>query len=176
MNTWKVKIWLSKERKELSRWNKKHSSLFHKCFLLDIKKTSKNVADTTFKVKNKFAKLLFVYTFEPVDDVFCIFPLIPVEFMSKFFLHCLHNKFTEISEFIFCWVNYPHWRIVLEVFFAIFQRDKTIALTVNAHVLLRSSLKQSSPPQTVRVRSLFPGTLLILIRTIPFDFSFLFPR
>ena len=26
--------------------------------------------------KNKFAKLLFVYTFEPVDGVFCIFQLI----------------------------------------------------------------------------------------------------
>ena len=37
LNTWKVKIWLIQERKELSRWNKKHSSLFHKCSLLDIK-------------------------------------------------------------------------------------------------------------------------------------------
>ena len=30
-------------------WNKKHSSLFHKCSLLDIKQTIKNVAYTTFK-------------------------------------------------------------------------------------------------------------------------------
>ena len=35
-DTWKVKIWLSKEYKELSKWNKKDFSLFHKCFLLDI--------------------------------------------------------------------------------------------------------------------------------------------
>ena len=28
LNTWKVKMWLSQERKELSRLNKKHSSLF----------------------------------------------------------------------------------------------------------------------------------------------------
>ena len=30
-------IWLSQERKELSKWNEKHSSLFLKCSLLDIK-------------------------------------------------------------------------------------------------------------------------------------------
>ena len=37
LNIWKVKIWLSQEQKRLSRWNKKHSSLFYKCSLLDIK-------------------------------------------------------------------------------------------------------------------------------------------
>ena len=37
MNIWKIKIWLSQERKELSRRNKKHSSLLHRCYLLDIK-------------------------------------------------------------------------------------------------------------------------------------------
>ena len=42
LNIWKVKIWLSQERKELSKWNKKH-------FLDFTKQTSKNVADTTFK-------------------------------------------------------------------------------------------------------------------------------
>ena len=36
LNIWKIKIWLSQERKELSKWNKKHFSLFHKCSLLDI--------------------------------------------------------------------------------------------------------------------------------------------
>ena len=36
LNTWKVKIWLSHKRKELSKWNKNHFSLFHKCSLLDI--------------------------------------------------------------------------------------------------------------------------------------------
>ena len=51
LNIWKVKIWLSQKRKELSRWNKKQSFLFHKCSLLGIKKqTSKKVADTTFKL------------------------------------------------------------------------------------------------------------------------------
>ena len=29
LNIWKVKIWLSQERKELSQWHKKHFSLFH---------------------------------------------------------------------------------------------------------------------------------------------------
>ena len=36
LNIWKLKIWLSQERKELSKWNKKHFSLFHKCSLLDV--------------------------------------------------------------------------------------------------------------------------------------------
>ena len=35
-NLWKVKIWLSQEWKELSKSNKKHFSLFHKCSLADI--------------------------------------------------------------------------------------------------------------------------------------------
>ena len=45
--------------------------------------------------------LLILYTLEPVVDVFCIFPLIHVEFMSKFFVYCLYNKFTQLSKFIF---------------------------------------------------------------------------
>ena len=51
LNIWKViyKSWLSQEQKELSKWNKKHFFLFHTCSLLDIKQTSKNVADTTVK-------------------------------------------------------------------------------------------------------------------------------
>ena len=49
LNIWKVKIWLSQKRKELSKWNKKHFSLFQKCSLLDKKQTGKNVADLTFK-------------------------------------------------------------------------------------------------------------------------------
>ena len=36
LNTWKVKIWLSQERKGLSKWNEKHFSLFQKCYLSDI--------------------------------------------------------------------------------------------------------------------------------------------
>ena len=39
----------TKEEKELLKWNKRHFSLFHRCSPLDPqKKTSKNVADTTF--------------------------------------------------------------------------------------------------------------------------------
>ena len=49
LNTWKVYIWLSQEGKELSKWSKKHFSLFHKYSLRHAKQTSKNVADTTFK-------------------------------------------------------------------------------------------------------------------------------
>ena len=33
----KNKIWLSQDQKEISRWNKKRYSLFHKCCLLNIK-------------------------------------------------------------------------------------------------------------------------------------------
>ena len=39
---------------------KKHSSLFHKCSLLDIKKqTSKNVADTTFKIHFQIRSVIY---------------------------------------------------------------------------------------------------------------------
>ena len=38
LNIWKIKIWLSQKRKEVSKWNKNHFSLFHKCSFLDIKK------------------------------------------------------------------------------------------------------------------------------------------
>ena len=31
LNAWKAKIWLSQEWKALSKWNKKHFPLFHKC-------------------------------------------------------------------------------------------------------------------------------------------------
>ena len=36
LHIWKIKNWLSQERKELSKWNKKHFFLFHKCSLLDV--------------------------------------------------------------------------------------------------------------------------------------------
>ena len=36
LNIWKIKIWLSQEQKELSKWSKKHFSLFQKFSLLDI--------------------------------------------------------------------------------------------------------------------------------------------
>ena len=39
-------MWLSQERKEFSKWNKKDFSLFHKYYLLDIQNKQ---ADTTFK-------------------------------------------------------------------------------------------------------------------------------
>ena len=39
-------MWLSQERKELSKWNKKDFFLFHKYYLLDIQNKQ---ADTTFK-------------------------------------------------------------------------------------------------------------------------------
>ena len=45
LNIWKSKIWLSQEQNQLSKWNKKHFSLFHKWHTIQ---TSKNVADTTF--------------------------------------------------------------------------------------------------------------------------------
>ena len=36
LNTWKVKIWLSREQKELWKWNKKHFFFFHKRSLLEM--------------------------------------------------------------------------------------------------------------------------------------------
>ena len=53
LNIWKVKIWISLERKELSKWTKKHFSLFHKCYL--------------FGIQNKPAKL---YRTQPLTTVF----------------------------------------------------------------------------------------------------------
>ena len=54
MTSWNLKmqnfkIWFSRERKELLKWNEKHFSQFDKFSRLDLKQTSKNVADTTFK-------------------------------------------------------------------------------------------------------------------------------
>ena len=48
LNIWKVKIWFSQEGKELSKWNKKYFSLFHKCSPLHLQKNSKNVAEISF--------------------------------------------------------------------------------------------------------------------------------
>ena len=50
MNIWKVKIWLSQERKELSKWNKKIFFLVSQVLTFrQTKQTIKNVADTAFK-------------------------------------------------------------------------------------------------------------------------------
>ena len=51
LNIWKVKIWLSQQRKELLKWNKKLFPLFLKCSFRNTKQTSKNVANTTFQHK-----------------------------------------------------------------------------------------------------------------------------
>ena len=59
LNIWKFKIWLSQEWKELSKWNKKHFSLFHGSSLLDIQ--SKNVVNTIFKGHIKIFALTLYY-------------------------------------------------------------------------------------------------------------------
>ena len=56
-NVWKVrekitKIWISRERKELFRWNKKKKSYFLKGYHLAKKKTDKKIAVTSFKEVN----------------------------------------------------------------------------------------------------------------------------
>ena len=56
-NIWKVKIWLSQKQIELSKWNKKHFSLFQECSLLDKKQTGKNVAATTFNLEIKWVRV-----------------------------------------------------------------------------------------------------------------------
>ena len=49
MTAWHLNTWPSQEQKELSKWNKKHFSLFDKHSPLELqKKTSKNKGDTTF--------------------------------------------------------------------------------------------------------------------------------
>ena len=53
LNIWTFKIWLSLERKKLSKWNKEHFFLVSQVLSLRYtKQTSKNVADKTFKVQN----------------------------------------------------------------------------------------------------------------------------
>ena len=50
LNTWKVKIWLSQEQKELWKWKKKTSFLVSQVLPFRHKKqTSQNLEDTTFK-------------------------------------------------------------------------------------------------------------------------------
>ena len=50
MNIWNFKIWFSRERKELLKWNKKTLFLVSQILSFRLKKqTSKNIADTTFK-------------------------------------------------------------------------------------------------------------------------------
>ena len=58
---WRHGIWISKKlkfdylknEKSFRSEIKKHYCLAHKCSLIDIQKTGKNVADTTFKEKQK---------------------------------------------------------------------------------------------------------------------------
>ena len=50
LNIKNSKIRISREWKEFLKWNKKHFLQFHDCSLWDLKKTSKNVVDTTFKL------------------------------------------------------------------------------------------------------------------------------
>ena len=58
LNIWKVKIWLSSEREELSKQNKKTLSLVSKVLSFrHPKQTSKNVVDTTFNVDDSSTNL-----------------------------------------------------------------------------------------------------------------------
>ena len=83
LNIWKFKIWLSQERNELSKWNKK--TFFLVSQVLSFRQTiqtSKNVADTTFK-KHNFGPILgpflphklqnknFIKNFLPISQPFC---------------------------------------------------------------------------------------------------------
>ena len=70
MTSWNLKmqnskIWFSRERKELLKWNKKHFSWFDKCFRLR-KWYSANVADTNFKfLKPKLMQCFVDWIFKP---------------------------------------------------------------------------------------------------------------
>ena len=60
LNIWKYKIWLSQERKELSKWKEKHFVSQVLSFRLT-KQASENVADTTFKfLRISYHHLLFI--------------------------------------------------------------------------------------------------------------------
>ena len=74
LNTWKVKIWLSQEWKELSKGSKKHFSLFHKLSLFDTQNKLQNVADTTSLVLPK-SQLLNVYCYQDLPNWFLYKPL-----------------------------------------------------------------------------------------------------
>ena len=52
LNTWKVKIWLSQEWKELSKWSFLFFQVSQVLSFRHTKQTSKNVADTAFKATN----------------------------------------------------------------------------------------------------------------------------
>ena len=66
MNTWKIKVWLSQKWKELSKWNKKHFSLFHKCSLLDIQSKQAKCS------RHNFWCYLFYYNLAR-DTIFTLF-------------------------------------------------------------------------------------------------------
>ena len=89
-NTWKVKIWLSQKRKELSKWNKKTFVLVSQgC---SFRQTSKNVAATTcnqyfdlpvFLYGNTCLCKCFTY-FMPLVSMYTLFVLLYRWFSNAF--------------------------------------------------------------------------------------------
>ena len=67
-----LEIWLSQERKELSKWNKKYFPCFTVLSFRHKKQSGKNVADTTFKgcVRYIFASFFFECKREHLSSVF----------------------------------------------------------------------------------------------------------
>ena len=63
MNTWKVKIWLSHEQKELLKLTKNIFLVSQVLSFTDTKQTSKNVADTTIYKLIAHIKTLWFITF-----------------------------------------------------------------------------------------------------------------
>ena len=63
---------------------------------------------------NEFAKLVFIYTLKPVDDVCCIFPLIHVQFIvSSLFLASIINLLNFLSSFL---ARFISWKFPFVVF------------------------------------------------------------
>ena len=125
LNTWKVKIWLHQEREELSKWNKKYFSLFHKCSLLNIQnKLAKmqRAQPLTWVVPGVRGFHYFIVTSiatlgvewpTPCNPILCqqCFPAFNFQFISHVFQPCLHGAAPRVTTNYNCLV-YLSWPCV----------------------------------------------------------------
>ena len=122
MNTWKAKTWLSEERNKLSKWNKKHFSLFHKCCFRYTKQISKNVADTTFnkEYKSSISNIINSYLF-----LFSIFLNQLITAVVSFHCCCCNSfcypllMFSKITYFFFLFHFSLDWWVLPLYYFQI---------------------------------------------------------
>ena len=65
-NIWKVKTWLSQERKELSMWNKKLFLVSQVLSFKLTKQTNKNLANATFNCFEKKGSII-IYIWQGIE-------------------------------------------------------------------------------------------------------------